>query len=72
MYSLVRVQLGQYADVAQMAVQLICTQQVVGSTPIVSFSLQGSKTDMTKLSILKEYLGMSSHRSHYSTSRCES
>ncbi len=29
-----------YADVAQLAEQLICNQQVIGSSPIIGFSLQ--------------------------------
>ena len=28
-----------YADVAQLAEQLICNQQVIGSSPIIGFSL---------------------------------
>ena len=39
MMSLVRVQLGELynADVAQLAEQLICNQQVIGSSPIIGF-----------------------------------
>ena len=29
----------QYADVAQLAEQLICNQQVIGSSPIIGFTL---------------------------------
>ena len=29
-----------YADVAQLAEQLICNQQVIGSSPIIGFTLQ--------------------------------
>ena len=29
--------LGHYADVAQLAEQLICNQQVIGSSPIIGF-----------------------------------
>ena len=29
-----------YADVAQLAEQLICNQQVIGSSPIIGFSIQ--------------------------------
>ena len=29
--------LSEYADVAQLAEQLICNQQVIGSSPIVGF-----------------------------------
>ena len=36
---------NQYADVAQLAEQLICNQQVVGSTPTVGFR-GGLSTDM--------------------------
>ena len=28
----------EYADVAQLAEQLICNQQVIGSSPIIGFS----------------------------------
>ena len=37
----------EYADVAQLAEQLICNQQVIGSSPIIGFSLinpQGMRT----------------------------
>ena len=30
---------GKYADVAQLAEQLICNQQVIGSSPIIGFYL---------------------------------
>ena len=30
-------QLSKYADVAQLAEQLICNQQVIGSSPIIGF-----------------------------------
>ena len=30
----------QYADMAQLAEQLICNQQVIGSSPIIGFSLK--------------------------------
>ena len=30
-----------YADVAQLAEQLICNQQVIGSSPIIGFTLWG-------------------------------
>ena len=36
-----------YADMAQLAEQLICNQQVIGSSPIIGFSLnnpQGMRT----------------------------
>ena len=36
-----------HADVAQLAEQLICNQQVIGSSPIIGFSLinpQGMRT----------------------------
>ena len=29
-----------YADVAQLAEQLICNQQVIGSSPIIGFSIE--------------------------------
>ena len=29
----------EYADVAQLAEQLICNQQVIGSSPIIGFSM---------------------------------
>ena len=29
----------EYADVAQLAEQLICNQQVIGSSPIIGFTL---------------------------------
>ena len=32
-------QIGIYADVAQLAEQLICNQQVIGSSPIIGFYL---------------------------------
>ena len=31
--------ISQYADVAQLAEQLICNQQVIGSSPIIGFTL---------------------------------
>ena len=37
--SLVIIVFQSYADVAQLAEQLICNQQVVGSSPIISFHL---------------------------------
>ena len=33
-----------YADVAQLAEQLICNQQVIGSSPIIGFILSNSIT----------------------------
>ena len=33
----------QYADVAQLAEQLICNQQVIGSSPIIGLVLTGLK-----------------------------
>ena len=32
--------LEKYADVAQLAEQLICNQQVIGSSPIIGFTAQ--------------------------------
>ena len=32
----------QYADVAQLAEQLICNQQVIGSSPIIGFVPKGT------------------------------
>ena len=32
-----------YADVAQLAEQLICNQQVIGSSPIIGFLLKSKK-----------------------------
>ena len=47
---LVRAQLGEFiffvniiADVAQLAEQLICNQQVIGSSPIIGLVLTGLK-----------------------------
>ena len=34
---------GGYADVAQLAEQLICNQQVIGSSPIIGFFAQLNK-----------------------------
>ena len=38
----------EYADVAQLAEQLICNQQVIGSSPIIGFR---NETGMTLVSL---------------------
>ena len=38
-YRLLGGEIRHYADIAQLAEQLTCNQQVVGSTPIISFYL---------------------------------
>ena len=35
-----------YADVAQLAEQLICNQQVIGSSPIIGFPKQKGRMDL--------------------------
>ena len=35
-----------YADVAQLAEQLICNQQVIGSSPIIGFVPLGAKINL--------------------------
>ena len=35
-----------YADVAQLAEQLICNQQVIGSSPIIGFVPEGTKINL--------------------------
>ena len=43
----VRISLGSFsADVAQLAEQLICNQQVIGSSPIIGFVPSGAKSSM--------------------------
>ena len=37
---------NKYADVAQLAEQLICNQQVIGSSPIIGFVPEGTKINL--------------------------
>ena len=37
-----------YADVAQLAEQLICNQQVIGSSPIIGFSIFGPLAQLVR------------------------
>ena len=37
-----------YADVAQLAEQLICNQQVIGSSPIIGFSFFGPLAQLVR------------------------
>ena len=36
------IEMDKYADVAQLAEQLICNQQVIGSSPIIGFVPKGT------------------------------
>ena len=38
-----------YADVAQLAEQLICNQQVIGSSPIIGLAYENKRSLVTKL-----------------------
>ncbi len=48
---------SKYADVAQLAEQLICNQQVIGSSPIIGFVPQGTMINCGPLAQLVRATG---------------
>ena len=48
-----------YADVAQLAEQLICNQQVIGSSPIIGFIMK-----MIELNIIAGWSSLEARRAH--------
>ena len=53
----------EYADVAQLAEQLICNQQVIGSSPIIGFVSEGDGNLISRGGAVWKLVGLITRRS---------